>query len=124
MADRRYSISIDPSSRLVRIVLDGFWDVGTVARFKHDVTESGRGLGAAGTAPSTLRILTDARGMRTQSQDVVAALLSSFADERGAVYRSAMLVDSALFRLQLRRVTGDSHGIFNSEEEALGWLFG
>ena len=70
-----------------------------------------------------LRILIDRRDQPAQSQDVVNALQEFALKNSVKVRKSAVLVASALLKMQSNRInqTGKAQ-IFADEKEALDWL--
>lgn len=122
MPDERFRIEWDEAAGLLRIIVSGFWDLVTVEEFKGAFAVAEQDSRRVPGSSIGLRVLIDARAMRAQGQDVTSALQAAFVRERAIPTRSAMIVESALFRLQLQRVTQGERRFFENEGAALSWL--
>ena len=122
MSEERYRIETDPAHGLFRITVQGFWDLGTVDQFRQAFMAAETAAPPSIAGPQTLRVLIDARSMRAQSQEVTAALQTAFVPERGQSTKSAVVVQSALLRIQLQRVTQGERRLFEDEHTATEWL--
>lgn len=70
-------------------------------------------------------LLVDAREHGVQSQEIVSGLQQWAQSDAVRSIRTAVLVDSALYRMQAKRIGhSEAHSIFNDEAEARSWLTG
>lgn len=115
-----FAIHVDWSRRIIRMTIRGYWDQPTLAAFTRALeAEEGRLRPEAGE----FAYLCDARALKIQSKDV-GTLWTSFLTLRNPRgLRTAVVVSSALSRLQIERVAGTSNRrVFVELGEALDWL--
>jgi hypothetical protein len=115
-----YEISLDRDRKLLRGVMTGLWDIQTLDRYEVEREAALRG---AGWRSGEYDYLVDLRGHPVQPRDVAAK-----ADEYYRIFKTrprkfALIVSSALARMQVARVVkGTQERLFDNEEEALAWL--
>jgi hypothetical protein len=113
-------IAFDEKLGILRCVSDGYTPVGEVEAF-------GRKAVMLQTLARTRRgrclILVDAANTATQTQESMGHLSQLAATRREAKDRTAIIIGSALAKLQAQRATPkDTTGYFATEEDALAWL--
>lgn len=121
LKDEAYSIRVDGGARLLDMKLKGFWDVATVERFAHAIALAGQMLKSTGCPPSEQLYLVDNSTLDIQSQEVVRRFEQLLDGGANPSRRTAVVVSSALLKMQARRV-GPNHRFFEEREAALRWL--
>ena len=116
-----YVIEPDVANEFLRLTLTGDWDVAIAQRFAADVTRTLREMMGQGARPGHLRTLIDMRRKNLLPQNAAAEFAKMVRPDSPSK-RIAMLVSGAIHRLQAKRMSGDRHQIFESEEEAMAWL--
>ncbi|BCI71774.1 hypothetical protein SUS17_2436 [Sphingomonas sp. S17] len=118
-----FDAQFDPRRCRLHIRYTGFWS----AHDAHAIVDRMRAAlaGAAGPAARSFTLLDDLRDWPVQSQEVLE-ITRGFADlvRRAPVSLNAMIVPSALLRLQVGRTLHDlpNCSIFDTYEEADRWL--
>jgi hypothetical protein len=119
--DAEYHFQIDRSRDLVRIRMAGLFTLGDIGGFlearqlAHD---------ELGCPPNQHVTLNDLRGMKIQSQAVVAAFRAMLADPAFRSRRLAFVAGQTLARSQLMRaLAGREARCFEYIEDAEAWLF-
>ena len=112
----------DPARGIIRIEVAGFFDLDTLnAHFDENalVVAQWRGAGRA------IRVLIDAIALMPHTPEGQACVQDATARIYRPGDRVAVLVSSALIRMQVRRALreGDVMEFFTSEAEARDWLF-
>jgi hypothetical protein len=122
MSSAKYSIDVDPARDLVRVSLSGFFTAEDIDRFQAELQIEHRKLGCDKRGgPLTINDLTE---MAIQSQDVLARWGEFLANPTHRSRRLALVVASALGRMQLQRIIGDRNAqVFTDVREAEQWLF-
>jgi len=117
-----YDINYDRVAGIIRIVVEGFWDVATAESFAADTN---RALLDARASGRPVLVLSDARKFAVQSPDV-AAVFGRMEEMQGRLRdRMAMAVGSMLTRMQGERaVAGSTTRFFATPEDAEAWLLG
>ena len=116
-----FEAKIDKRTRLLRVRLWGVWDVPIAEAFVNAVSELGTELGSAPWSS-----LVDARKFMVQGPQILQLRQESL--NRAAMLgctRMATLVESAVYGLQFKRLSGASHiesDLFHDEISALTWL--
>jgi hypothetical protein len=110
----------DVATGIVHVTGEGFWTVADVDR--HFLT-LGNTVQSARKVGGSVRALVDLRGAVTQSPELVSHL----AERARAVYtmgdRIAIIVDSSLAKMQMRRVVQSAEfEIFFAPEAGIAWL--
>lgn len=121
VSDPLFAINLTPATCLVEIVLRGFWTVEDFARFEtalraamHDVMAHGCRMGEQVT-------LFDLTQYTVQSADVAQGMAGMAGDPTIGSRRIAVILSSALLKMQARRTAPD-YGFFEDRAEALAWL--
>lgn len=117
-----FTISEDPARCLLEVALRGHWDTAMIADYKVAVVAAGGRLLASGCTLDAMRVRVDLRDYGVQSQDTVNAYLAKFADPRFQAGRLAIVVGSALLKLQMRRMDLPGQQLFGDPGQALAWL--
>jgi hypothetical protein len=115
-------IDIDPSRGFVRMTRTevGFDSADTIQSFVERIDEVMRHLDRA-----KLRLLVDLRRAPMRTGDAFDPELRRAQKTTEGFARCAVLVQTAVGRLQVNRIsreTGVDHGVFNDEKEALAFL--
>lgn len=119
-----FAIEVDGARTEIRAVLSGFWTLEIAERYeqeRHSVFEKAT---RGGARSDTLVSLTDVSAMVPQSQDVISVMKRISTTYAGRTRRSAIVVSSALTRMQASRVamTDDTARVFSDFGEAEDWL--
>ena len=123
LIDAPFALYADSSKRLLEIVLRGQWTVETVLAYTRAREKVFRKLERVGIPPGHLRILVDAHEMSAQSQDAVNMFRHSIATSRLHPGRSALVLSSALLKMQINRISMPGQRVFADKWEAQAWLF-
>jgi hypothetical protein len=119
--EAEFSFQIDRAWGLVRIRMSGLFTPGDIAAF---LEARRRAHDELGCAPNRHLTLNDVRGMKIQSQDVVAAFRAMLADPAFRSRRLAFAAAQTLARSQLMRaLDGREARCFEQVEDAEAWLF-
>lgn len=119
--DAKFSFTVDRSRDLVGIRMAGLFRLEDIAAF---LEARRRAHDELGCAPNRHITLNDLRGMKIQSQDVVAAFREMLADPAYRSRRLAFVAGQTLARSQLMRaLDGREARCFDNLEEAEDWLF-
>jgi hypothetical protein len=119
--DPKFSFQIDRSWGLVRIKMAGLFTPGDIDDF---LAARRRAHDELGCAPNQHLTLNDLRGMKIQSQEVVATFREMLADPALRSRRLAFVAGPTLARSQLMRaLNGRDARCFEQIEEAEAWLF-
>lgn len=97
-----YSIEPDRRHGMIRVTMAGFYNQDDIAAFVAALRE---GLIKLGTAPNGHIMLCDVRGMKIQTQEIVAAFGNVVGSPLLRSKRLAFVTGSSLSRLQTRRLT-------------------
>lgn len=115
-----FSIDVDASNSLVRIVMSGFFAMEDIVRF---VAARDRAHDQLTCGPNGHVTLVDIRGMKIQSQDSVESFKHVLNNPKFASRRLAVVVAQSLARMQVKRAAGDRDArYFDSIEGAEAWL--
>ena len=117
-----YSIAIDAPSKLMRVVMRGFWDALTLDAYDHDIRAAGDAMAAAGCPRSEILAMVDVRELSAQAQHLLAEYKGRFADPKRQPRRLATIVASARVTRQVARIDLPNQRLFGDEAEALAWL--
>lgn len=103
----------------MRLIFRGFWGADELQAYRQALAAR-----AAAKRPPAKRVLLDLKHCSVQSQEILdgmAAIIGSYA---GQIESYAMLLpQSALLRLQMKRLMKDSDAvIFDDEQYATNWL--
>lgn len=115
-----YSITVDHAQRIVSARLWGFFGTEEVQAFARDEQAAAASLGC----PSgTFGLLLETPGGMLQTQEVVVAFQRLLAELPLKAGRVAIVSESALLKMQLRRImTGERTGVFDDRAAALDWI--
>lgn len=116
-----FEVTPDHDLRMLRITLRGFWDGATMAGYMKVVREAMGGLQRAG---GCRYILIDMTGYPIQSKEIAESHAAALrlVTQAGGV-RVALVMQSALSKLQATRVAADTgQRMFDTEEAAREWL--
>lgn len=121
-SEKPYTIGFDEPSRVVRILMGGFWSVEMAYIFAGDFEAAAQ---RYRSRSRQLRFLIDGRGMAIQSADVKAILVKQVPYREGD--RVAVIVEGILPKIAANRYmqsysNGIAHEAFTSVEEAEVWL--
>lgn len=122
MAEEPFSVSVEAVTGVVVARANSFWKVDTLHQFTAAIMASVEVLQRRGRP---VLLLIDAREHGVQSQEVVSGLQQWAHSDAVKSIRTAVIVPSALYRRQARRISspGD-HELFGDEAEARAWLGG
>ena len=114
-----YSIDVDRGRRIVRAHLSGFFTSEEVAAFAREEQAAAASLMPGGV----FGLLLDATGATAQAQDIVAAFHGLFHDLPIKAARIAVVTNSALLTIQLRRMSDPARTrVFEAVGAAAAWL--
>jgi hypothetical protein len=117
-----FELILDKTSRLVRGRFWGLWDTEIVEEFRTGIL---RFSGELSGSPWSM--LIDSRSFPAQNEDVTRHRLQSqkMVVGQGSFRKLAVIVSTATYGMQLRRITDESHmqtGLFRDEQSALEWI--
>ena len=117
-----YDIVIEPSRRLLRMKITGFWSGETMASFAPEVVAAVKKLGCE---PSEHLVLCDVSEAFIQPQEMVIAFQQLIVHAPNPARRIALYTDTPLARMQSKRVVTvrDGVAVFATKAEAEQWLF-
>lgn len=118
-----FEVTADHQSRMLRIVLRGFWSDADMARYNVEV---GRTMAELRNTGGCRTILIDMVDFPIQTQAIAEAHAAKLRVVKQTTdIRVALIMPSALSRIQAARVASDTgHRTFASEGEAMAWLAG
>lgn len=114
-----FELVVDASRRLVHVTLSGFWSVKTVDCYRRRREKLAASLAAEGLPLPTCAMLIDATGLRAQPLDSVAEFAKLIGASEFQPARSALIVASALFKMQGQRMRLPNQRIFEERATAL-----
>ena len=117
-----YSITLHVARRHVEIVFTGLWSIETVDAYRREREATAAALAARGCPLATCTVLVDARGLIAQPLDSIAAFGRHIAGSPDQPRRSALIVASALFRMQNDRMAIPNQRVFEDRTAAMTWL--
>ncbi len=116
----QFRIDVEPERDLVRIWMSGFFTHEDIAAF---LAARAQAHGELRCAPNQHVTLTDLRGMKIQSREMVDAFQQMLADPAYRSRRLAFVAESTLARSQLGRALGSRVArVFETMAEAESWL--
>ena len=119
--DPAFSFRTDRSRKLVEISVIGHWDAATMDRFEHQLTEFHKSLEQKVCRVGQQITIFDLRKFAVQSPSVLIRIGAKVKDPAIASRHVAILMSSALLRMQARRIA-PRYGIFATRDEAVEWL--
>ena len=115
-----FTIEVDRSSGLISAAAYEFWTLATLELFKARVRAEQDAIRRSGLRPL---FLIDVRQHGVQSKEVVEGLQAFARSANCRATKTAVVVESALYRLQAARIGAEpDHAIFRSDDEARHWL--
>lgn len=118
----KYSITLHVARRHVEIVFTGLWSVETVEAYRREREATTAALAARGCPFASCTVLVDARGLNAQPLDSIAAFAKQIGGSPDQPRRSALIVASALFRMQNERLGIPNQRVFEDRAAAMTWL--
>lgn len=124
MSDPGFDIDIDPTRNRVHIVYRGGWNRAKVERFSAELEIAMLRMQAGGARRGDYLVLIDQREQGIIPQDVMPYFDALIAGTAPLARRIAVLTNSALARMQVKRVTGPASQfrLFVSAAEAWAWI--
>lgn len=115
-----YAIHVEPAG-FMKFVLAGFFDAETAQRFAAERAHAFKRLRCP---PNAHVKLVDASKLDLQSQTIAAMLQRMMSDPQTRSRRLAIVADSALLQLQIRRLVGERPHVrfFTDSSDAEHWL--
>ncbi len=121
--DPAFAAGIDSATKRLDFALLGHWDLPTVTRFEAAIRATVARLPFLGIRLGDQVALFDTTRFTVQSPDVLAALGRLAADPRVTSRRIAIVLASALLRMQAKRAMPHL-ALFADRDAALDWLAG
>lgn len=118
-----YVIRVDYKRRLLRITSRGVWTIAVVDQYRRDVRAILQVLADHGCAVGDVCVLLDTRMLHVQSRDVADYYGRQPIYSGGLPRKVALLAESLLVGMQLKRIGIGNKRIFLDEQEAIDWLF-
>ena len=118
-----FDIATDTRRNFIRITMKGFWAEDTVHAYDRAIRAAADALAKAGCPRSEIVALVDARDLIAQSAAVIDTYKDKLSGPDRQPRRLATIVSRPLFKLQVKRIAMPNQGIFETEDEALAWLF-
>lgn len=116
-----FEVTADPDLRMLRLTMRGFWDDSTMAAYLKAMRKAMGDLLRGGGCRYLLIDMTDYPIQSKQIAESHGEQLRATKQVEGM--RVALVMQSALSKLQAKRVAADTgHRTFESEEAALAWL--
>lgn len=124
-ANHGFELYADKGKRLLKMRLWGLWDHQIGAQFRDGVVKLGRELKLESRGGPWC-ILADSRTFVAQSNEITNIRKDAMREATGlGCSRIAAVVDAAVYTMQFRRITNESHvtsAVFADEAAALHWL--
>lgn len=115
-----FNFAFEPATGILRIHVTGSWTLPEVERYAQ---EAGVQFAKARQHAGTLRLLIDLSRTEILSQAIIDPLAKAGMQYARPDDQVALVVSSALMKLQMKRMIGDAPTpIFISDEEAASWL--
>lgn len=116
-----YHLTINPEKRLIRIAVSGYSDAAEFDRMIAEAQAAVRTLKASGNSFDMLSDVRDGHVIPTESASQSEQFMKWLA--QNGIRKSALVVASAILKMQLDRMSADPRfGFFATEEAALEWL--
>jgi serine/threonine protein kinase len=119
---RRFQVTTDPSTGILRVKVWGFWDIEEGKAYLEEFRQK-----ASTLLGKPWYVLADIADFQAQKPDVSPYVeqTMTFARENG-MRRAANLVNSALSKMQISRLSADTglpeYSFFTVESQAVAWL--
>lgn len=115
-----FTIEVDRSSGLICAAAYEFWTSAILEQFKVRMQAEQEVIRRSGLRPL---LLIDVRQHGVQSREIVEGLQAFARSASFRATKTAVVVESALYRLQAARIGSEhDHAIFRSDDEARRWL--
>jgi hypothetical protein len=115
-----YDIGIQNHNNLVTIKMTGFWSIGTVKDFAHDMRIA---VASLDCMPGDHLVLVDLSQFKVQAQAVIAAFQAFILSADPAARRIAFVRGEGLAHIQSKRVmVRDPMAMFDTRIDAMDWL--
>lgn len=115
-----FSFAFDSVTGILRVIVKGSWTLPEVERYGR---EAGEQFARARSIAGRLRLLVDLQRTEILSQEIIAPLAKAGMQYSRPDDRVALVVQSVLLKLQMKRMIGDAPTpIYLSDEEAAAWL--
>ena len=115
-----FNFSFDPSAGILQVRVAGSWTMSEIERYAR---EAGPQFTAARRDAGLLRLLLDLQSANILSQEMMDPLARAGMQYSRADDRVALVVQSTLLKLQMRRMLGEAPiPIYLSTREATAWL--
>lgn len=121
--DPAFTIRIAPERKLLEIEYRGYWDAATLQRYDAELRRKLSALRSCGCAHGEHVTILDMRSFPVQSQEMLAGLGAMTINPVFRSRRVAVVLSSALGKMQAKRTAPD-YGMFDDREEAAAWLHG
>lgn len=122
MPEEPFTVHIEAATGVLVARAQSFWKVETLHEFTASIMASIEVMKRQGRP---VLLLIDAREHGVQSQEVVIGLQRWAHSDAVKAVRTAVIVPSALYRRQARRISSPgNHELFSDEVEARAWLGG
>jgi hypothetical protein len=116
-----YRIEVDAGRNLVRLTLNGFWQIETVRAF---ATDEQAAVASLSCGKGEHLVLADLSHFTIQSQEVVSMCKAFIDGATNTAKRLALVAGPGLARIQYKRVMGRDHmQLFQTVAKAEAWLF-
>lgn len=120
MSSLPFTIEVDRSTGVIRATAYEFWTLATLAQYEAAVVAAQGAVRRSGLGPL---LLIDVRRHGVQSREVVQGLQRFAGSTHGRTMKTALIVESALYRLQAARIGSSAHhAMFQNDDDALAWL--
>ena len=124
-AHHGFELYADKAKHILKMRLWGLWDPPMAVQFRDGVVKLGREL-KLDSRGAPWAILADSRAFVAQSNEVTNIRKAAMHEATSlGCTRIAALVDKAVYTMQFRRITNESHmasAVFGDEASALRWL--
>ena len=122
MSSPSFTIEVDQSNGVIRATTYEFWTLATLEQYEAAVVTAQETVRRSGLRPL---LLIDVRRHGVQSREVAQGLQRFAGSKYGQATKTAVIVESALYRLQAARIGSSAHhAIFQNDDDALQWLLG
>jgi hypothetical protein len=120
MIAEQFEIKSDHDKKIVHIVVAGFWQPKHFTEFAAAINAEERYFTIRN---QTFKAICDARYFNVQSGDIFQMFVGFFARSGVPITRAALVISSALLKLQVMRVIADSkYQFFDDVDAAKAWI--
>lgn len=116
-----FSVEVDDQRGELHFKTSGLFDAESMTAFLADAS---RKVGPVLAAKGKMRALGDLTEFVTQTREIGETMAKTLANaEQDGIERTAIIINSAILKMQYQRVSEGRHvEIFSNREEALRWL--